>query len=64
MASDLDPQSEQARVVETCGGLILAAQRGELVNGHRASDLPKELRRAAARRLQKSAPETAAALES
>ncbi len=62
-ATGLDPQSEQARALDTCEGLIQAAQQGELINGHRASDLPKELRRAAARRLHKSAPETATALE-
>src|SRR5690606_30215745 len=62
-AADLDPQSEQARALDLCARLIQAAQQGELVNGHRASDLPKELRRAAARRLHKSAPQTASALE-
>ena len=60
---ELDPASEIARAAETCRKILQAARDGKLLNGHIPKDLPRELRRAAAQRLRKSAPDVSAVLD-
>ena len=51
--------SELGKAIDTARRLVKAARDGALLNGHIPVDIPRELRRAVADRLRKSAPDVA-----